>query len=275
MPPSSFATMGAGEAKTDQTVDSGTATEIAKIRDEVDCTLKAFLLAKNRMLSHTQLSPLVRRLAEFVDAGGKRLRPTLCAVRPVLDSMRTELMLGQYLDLFAHCNQVSDVSATLTTTRYKTAKYTVERPLQVGACLAGATTEVLDACTQFALPLGEAFQLRDDLLGVFGDPAITGKSRFDDLRDGKSTTLLALAKQSAGTDDLATLHRLIGDPELNEEGARIVRRILTDTGAVATIETMISERRCQALAMLDNAPFHPEATASLRHLAYAATVRAS
>jgi geranylgeranyl diphosphate synthase, type I len=360
---------------TDQLVSGGPATEIARIRDEIDDALKTFLFAKNRMLADTQLSPLIRQLCEFVDAGGKRLRPTLCclgwraaggdgqrdevlraaaslelfhmfalihddimdsseirrgqptlhrslaapcqggcdsaaierfginsaillgdlafawsdelfhasgfrsgqlrAVRPVIDSMRTELMLGQYLDLFAHCNQVSDVSVTLTTTRYKTAKYTVERPLHVGASLAGATKDVLDACTQFALPIGEAFQLRDDLLGVFGDPAITGKSRLDDLRDGKSTTLLALARQSAGADDLATLQRLIGNPALDEDGAMIVRRILTDTGAVATLETMISERRCQALAQLDDAPFEPAATASLRHLAHAATARTS
>jgi geranylgeranyl diphosphate synthase, type I len=113
---------------------------------------------------------------------------------PLLDAMRTDTMAGQYLDLVAtrSCHG-GDLDAALAICRYKTAKYTIEYPLLLGAQLAGAAPHQLRALTDYALPLGEAFQLRDDVLGVFGDPDITGKSSLDDLREGKHTALIALA----------------------------------------------------------------------------------
>jgi geranylgeranyl diphosphate synthase type I len=205
---------------------------------------------------------------------GSGLTPhQLQAVRPLLNTMRTEVMLGQYLDLLAGRDQAHDLDLLLTMIRYKTAKYTVERPLHFGAALTGADDAVMNAFTAFALPIGEAFQLRDDLLGVFGDPAITGKSRLDDLRAGKATALLSCAIRRADAGQRATLHRLIGDAALDDSAAAVVRGILVGTGAVAEVEAMIQQRLYDGLSALAQAPFRAAASAALREIAYAATVR--
>jgi geranylgeranyl diphosphate synthase type I len=199
----------------------------------------------------------------------------LSVARPLLDAMRTEVMIGQYLDLLSAGDETGDVDSALSIVLFKTAKYTVERPLQMGATVAGADQDVLDACSAFALPIGEAFQLRDDLLGVFGDPAITGKSRLDDLREGKATALLAFALRRANKTQRALLRRLIGNPDLDESGAAVVRGIFIETGALPAVNAMIRERRQQALTALDHAQFRPAATAALYEIAHRATVRTS
>ncbi|MDX3242622.1 polyprenyl synthetase family protein [Streptomyces sp. ME18-1-4] len=197
------------------------------------------------------------------------------AVLPILAEMRTEVMLGQYLDLRATGELTDDVDATLTVNRYKTAKYTVERPLHIGAALAGADAPTLAACTAFALPLGEAFQLRDDLLGVYGEIRDTGKSRLDDLRAGKNTTLVALALRAGDAAQRARLRTLIGDPGLDETGAEEVRAIFAATGARDTVERMIDDRYRRALGVLDAAPFTADAVTALKHLSATATRRNS
>ncbi|WP_225831135.1 polyprenyl synthetase family protein [Streptomyces sp. NK08204] len=197
------------------------------------------------------------------------------AVMPLLTEMRTEVMLGQYLDLRATGELTDDVEATLTVNRYKTAKYTVERPLHIGAALAGADAKTLAACTAFALPLGEAFQLRDDLLGVYGNVRDTGKSRLDDLRAGKNTTLVALALRAGDAAQRARLRTLIGDPGLDEAGAEEVRALFAVTGARDAVERMIDDRYRQALEALDTAPFTADAVTALKHLAVTATRRNS
>ncbi|MFI9047326.1 polyprenyl synthetase family protein [Streptomyces sp. NPDC053427] len=197
----------------------------------------------------------------------------LAAALSVVDTMRTEIMYGQYLDLRATGHPTADLDLALTIVRYKTAKYTVERSLQLGAALARADDTMLTACTRYALPVGEAFQLRDDLLGAFGDPAITGKPALDDLRDGKHTPLMALALQRAEPHQAAILRSLVGNPHLDEERATCVRRILTDTGARETVERMIAIRRRAALDALDTVAFPPAPSAALRHLAHSSTVR--
>ncbi|MFJ7226889.1 polyprenyl synthetase family protein [Streptomyces sp. NPDC098090] len=197
----------------------------------------------------------------------------LAQVLPLVAEMRSEVMYGQLLDLQTTGRITGDVDTALHVIRYKTAKYTIERPLHIGAAVAGATPPVLDACTAFGIPLGEAFQLRDDLLGVFGDPAKTGKPILDDLREGKATVLMALAVQRASTGELRTLRELVGRSDLDEEHAAAVRTILDSTGARQTVEEMITARRAAALAALDNAPFPGSATTSLRRLALDATAR--
>ncbi|MGK5450928.1 polyprenyl synthetase family protein [Streptomyces radiopugnans] len=167
------------------------------------------------------------------------------------------------------------LEAALNVVRYKTAKYTVERPLQLGAALAGGDTRVLGACSAYGIPLGEAFQLRDDVLGLFGDPAVTGKSRLDDLREGKHTPLLAIALRRADPAQVRTLRRLVGDPGLDEDGAARVRGVLESTGALDTVERMIVERHRQAVDSLERSPFPPSARAALHRIAAAATVRTS
>ncbi|MET9295921.1 polyprenyl synthetase family protein [Streptomyces sp. NPDC003077] len=199
----------------------------------------------------------------------------LAAARPVLDAMRSEVMYGQYLDLLTSTDLDSGLDTSLTVIRYKTAKYTVERPLQIGAALAGGGPSVLRACSAYGLPLGEAFQLRDDVLGVFGDPAVTGKSRLDDLREGKRTTLLAVALELAEPVQGRTLRSLVGRADLDEDGAAVVRGIFRSTGALHTVERMIDERRRRALHALRRSPFPAELRARLDDLATAATARHS
>ncbi|MFG7944566.1 polyprenyl synthetase family protein [Streptomyces cacaoi] len=199
----------------------------------------------------------------------------LRAARPVLEAMRSEVMYGQYLDLFTSKDPDAGLESALTVVRYKTAKYTVERPLQLGAALAGGDRRILEACSAYGLPLGEAFQLRDDVLDVFGDPARTGKSRLGDLREGKLTALLATALLRAGPGQGRTLRTLVGDPELDEEGAAAVRRVFRETGALEAVEHMITKRYRRAVRSLDSAPFPPSAKATLRELATAATARSA
>ncbi|GGZ07429.1 polyprenyl synthetase family protein [Streptomyces nitrosporeus] len=195
------------------------------------------------------------------------------AVLPLIDTMRNEVVLGQYLDLHTAGSPTDDIDRALTVIRLKTARYTVERPLQLGAALAGGDAQTLHACSAYALPLGEAFQLRDDLLGTFGDPSVTGKPVTEDLRSGKATVLMALAVRLAAPRQAELLDRLVGNPRMDEEGAMAVRRVLEATGARATVEKMISDRYGMAVAALDRSPFSPHATEALRRIAAGAVVR--
>lgn len=190
----------------------------------------------------------------------------------VFDLCRTEVITGQFMDVSVQARGHADVSEAMTVLRYKSAKYSVERPLHVGAALAGADPEVLRALTSFGLPVGEAFQLRDDLLGVYGDPATTGKPAGDDLVEGKRTVLVALALEHAPAEDAARLDAALGH-ELDAETLTDLRRIITDSGAQQRVETMIDELVTPALAALDGAGLDPHATSVLRSLAEAATQR--
>ncbi|MEV8333858.1 polyprenyl synthetase family protein [Streptomyces niveus] len=194
-------------------------------------------------------------------------------IMPLVDTMRTELVYGQYLDLRSADRLSDDVEAALRVVRYKTAKYTVEWPLRLGAVLAGAAPHVLDACSAFALPLGEAFQLRDDLLGVFGDPAETGKPVGDDIREGKATVLMALAVQRASAAEKQMLRTLVGSPAATDDDILRVKAVLQRTGAQQHVERMINARRETALAVLDQTVFPTVATRVLREIVQIATVR--
>src|SRR5207302_6011875 len=136
---------------------------------------------------------------------------------PVWNAMRVEVMCGQYLDVVEQARGGGSVERALRVARYKAAKYTVERPLHLGAAIAGGDAELIDGLSAYGLPLGEAFQLRDDLLGVFGDPRLTGKPAGDDLREGKRTVLVAYASEHADDTQLAVLRERVGDPDLDAE----------------------------------------------------------
>src|SRR5215831_18037068 len=175
--------------------------------------------------------------------------------QPVLDAMRAEVICGQYLDLLGQSAADGTVGSALRVIRYKSAKYTVERPLHLGGALAGRADGALAAaCTGYGIPLGVAFQLRDDVLGVFGDPARTGKPAGDDLRDGKRTVLVAIARDRATAAQRELLDRRLGDRLLDETGAEQIRSILVGTGALAACEAMIGERVAEAVAALGQAP---------------------
>ncbi|MFE4664926.1 polyprenyl synthetase family protein [Streptomyces sp. NPDC056716] len=194
-------------------------------------------------------------------------------VLPLVDAMRTEVMYGQYLDVTAAGTPTDDIERALAICRYKTAKYTIERPLHIGAALAGADQRLLDTLSAFALPLGEAFQLRDDLLGVFGDPRRTGKPTLDDLRDGKHTVLIAHAMRHADEARRQILRTLLGNPHLDESAADHLRRILTAVGAPAAVEDMIRERHDAARHAIESGSIPAGTAALLLDMARQATAR--
>jgi geranylgeranyl diphosphate synthase type I len=187
--------------------------------------------------------------------------------------MRTELMAGQYLDLLGQAVGGQSVERAMTVIRYKTAKYTIERPLHLGAALAGASDDIVAAYSAYGLPLGEAFQLRDDVLGVFGDPSETGKPAGDDLREGKRTVLMATTSARATPAQAADVQRHLGDPALSPEAVADLRAIITETGALAESERVIADLTGRALAALDVDGLDPTAREVLGELAVAATAR--
>jgi geranylgeranyl diphosphate synthase type I len=187
-------------------------------------------------------------------------------VQAVWDELRTELNVGQYLDLVGTARGDVDLAAARRIARYKSGKYTIERPLHVGAALAGRYAELAGPLSAYGDPLGEAFQLRDDLLGAFGDEALTGKPVGDDLREGKPTPLLALAARAADASQAKVL-RLVGEPDLSTEAVAEVQQVLRATGAVAAVEASIQELTDQALAALPGADVTDEARAELDALA--------
>ncbi len=200
--------------------------------------------------------------------------------RPVLDTMRTEVFAGQFLDMLGQAAGSTAVASALRVVEYKSAKYTIERPLHLGAALAAAAGrlpsgggELAAAFTGYGIPLGVAFQLRDDILGVFGDPSQTGKPVSDDIREGKRTVLVALAHERASAAQAGLLDRYLGDPLLTDEAAAKVREVITQTGALAECELMIGTGVQRALSALAAAPITAEAHAALADLAVAATAR--
>jgi geranylgeranyl diphosphate synthase type I len=197
----------------------------------------------------------------------------LSRARVVWDTMRTEVTAGQYLDLLRAAGGLPGPEGALTVARYKSAGYTVQRPLQLGAAIAGAGSEVTEAYTAIGLPLGEAFQLRDDVLGVFGDPNVTGKSVDDDLREGKQTLLIALAEERADDAGRRLLADLLGNAEAGHQEFDALRRLIETTGARARVEERITERTALARAAIAAAPIAADARAALDALAVAATTR--
>jgi geranylgeranyl diphosphate synthase, type I len=175
------------------------------------------------------------------------------------DACKSEVVAGQFLDVVAEAAADPSVEAAMRVVRYKAAKYTVERPLLIGASLAGAEAGLIEALSGFGLPVGEAFQLRDDVLGAFGDTAVTGKPAGDDLRAGKRTVLVARAYERADPDQRELLDALVGDGELTADGVERVRRILRSTGALAAVERQITDLHDAALDALDAARLADEA----------------
>jgi geranylgeranyl diphosphate synthase type I len=193
--------------------------------------------------------------------------------RTVFDEMRQLVMAGQYLDVQVQARGDFSVADALRVIEFKTSKYTVEGPLHLGAAAARARPEVLAALTAYALPIGEAFQLRDDILGVWGDPAETGKPAGDDLREGKRTLLVALAMERATPDQATLLRDHLGERGLDPHQVHALRSVLVDTGALDAVEERIAARTASARTGLRTAPISPAAREALDSLAVAATQR--
>jgi geranylgeranyl diphosphate synthase, type I len=208
---------------------------------------------------------------ELLRRCGLPLDPVVAAL-DVFDRCRSEVITGQFLDVSVQARGVADVDAAMRVLRYKSAKYSIERPLHIGAMLAGGSPEQLVQLSAFGLPLGEAFQLRDDLLGVFGDPDTTGKPAGDDLVEGKRTVLVALALDGAPAADAARLDAALGSP-LSADQVTALRRIIDDSGAHEQVEHVIGELAARATDALAAADLDAHARGVLLDLATAATVR--
>lgn len=178
------------------------------------------------------------------------------SAREAFQEMHTSVITGQYLDVLAEVREPAPteqeaVARARNVLRYKAAKYSTEYPIVLGCALAGGSRELGEAFAAAALPVGEAFQLRDDLLGIFGDPSTTGKPVGDDLREGKRTELIAYGLFRSPEAESRELNAMLGDPGLTEDDVDRAREILTSSGAVAEVERSIDRLTRESGITLD------------------------
>lgn len=200
--------------------------------------------------------------AELTGGGQRR-------VRRVWADIRTEVLGGQYLDIVAESSGTHSIESAMNVNTYKTASYTVSRPLQFGAAAAADRPDVQELFHTLGTDFGIAFQLRDDVLGVFGDPAVTGKPSGDDLRSGKRTVLLAEAVHRADASDPAAARLLrssIGT-DLTELQVRELCSVIESVGALAAVEDHIESLTRRGLDTLRQAPINAPAKVGLTELA--------
>lgn len=203
---------------------------------------------------------------------------TLAGARRLYDHMRVEAIAGQYLDILGDSSPAWTVERALRTARLKTAAYTVARPLQFGGALTGRLDPAVGAAfTRYGLAIGEAFQLRDDLLGAFGSPEVTGKPAGQDLIDGKPTVLLQLARAEATEGQLAQIECLLhgGGREPDGVVAGRLADLVEATGAAEMVQKMISERIAAGHQALDAVPLEHRARMALIELADAVAWRSA
>lgn len=204
--------------------------------------------------------------------------PAAAVARTEYARMRRDVTIGQFLDIAEESAFVSEpddrhADRALRVASLKSARYSVEQPLRIGAALAGATPAQLAALSAFGHPVGMAFQLRDDVLGVFGDESETGKPSGDDLREGKRTVLIAYTREALAPGARAVLDELIGDPSLDAAQIAALQQTIVDSGALARVETLIADYAREADRALAGAPLGNAAVSELRELARAATTR--
>ena len=202
------------------------------------------------------------------------------AARTAYGVMRRDVTIGQFLDIAEEAAYVTAPDAehaerALRVASLKSARYSVEQPLLIGAAIAGADDAQRDALSRFGHPIGLAFQLRDDVLGVFGDSAVTGKPSGDDLREGKRTLLVAYTRERLDTPARARFDAALGDPALDDDAIAQLQATIVSTGALARVEAHIADYAREAEAALASADLGAEATGTLRTLARAAITRTS
>ena len=190
------------------------------------------------------------------------------AAHQVFTELRLEVNVGQYLDLLATVRGEARLEQVRRICQYKSGKYTVERPLQLGAALAGRLDELARPLSAYGDPLGEAFQLRDDLLGAFGDSLLTGKPVGADLREGKPTALYAFATEGADAAARKLLADRFGAPDLSDGEVVELQAVYEETGARRQVEQAIDRLVDTSLAALERVPLVPEARAQLAELAH-------
>lgn len=219
------------------------------------------------------IGDLAMTWAEDMFASSGLTQAMLASGREPWQAMRSEVLAGQYLDVLAQARGDESTATAEAVAEMKTAAYTVERPLHLGAALAGADPHTVEAIRRFGADIGVAFQLRDDLLGVYGDTRATGKPAGDDLREGKRTLLVALGLARLGPADAEVLRNALGDPGLTEDTIERVRAMLLEAGAAAAVEQRIATLTASAMAALAEARLAEPAATRLAELAVAATSR--
>ena len=173
--------------------------------------------------------------------------------RELRATLRRDVMVGQYLDVLAEVIGLDDDrlgERAWEVLSYKSAKYSVEQPLLLGAALGGADEDQLQEISRFGLPLGQAFQLRDDVLGIFGDPAATGKPAGDDIREGKRTVLIAESVKNLTPDQAHILAERLGNPNLSDAEVDECVRMLTEAGGLEAVESFIRAKHDEALSVV-------------------------
>ncbi|RBP61916.1 geranylgeranyl diphosphate synthase type I [Brevibacterium sanguinis] len=203
------------------------------------------------------------------------------SARALRAQLRRDVMVGQFLDVRAEVMPLDDdrlAERAWEVLSFKSAKYSVEQPLLLGAALAGADGALLEEISRFGLPLGQAFQLRDDVLGVFGDPSATGKPAGDDIREGKRTVLIAESMKSLSSADIDVLSARLGDPGLTDAEVRETMEMLTS--GLQAVESAIGDKYAQSVAVLDEwaqtgGRIGPRALAQLTDFAHALSFRQS
>jgi geranylgeranyl diphosphate synthase type I len=185
----------------------------------------------------------------------------------VFTELRVELNIGQYLDVSATAHSDATLPMARKIAQFKSGKYTVERPLHLGAALAGRFDDLADGLSAYGIPVGEAFQLRDDILGAFGDADVIGKPVGGDLREGKPTALLAVARERSSAADSQYLDAHYGKPDITDEQVVELQRIITNTGARKHVEDSIERLTEAGLAAVDALDITDEAKQHLAKLA--------
>jgi geranylgeranyl diphosphate synthase type I len=187
----------------------------------------------------------------------------------IWNELRVELNVGQVLDILGGVRNDRRRDKAERICRYKSGKYTIERPLHLGAVMAAPerTDELLPQLSAYGLPLGDAFQMRDDVMGAFGDEAFTGKPVGGDLREGKPTPLLARAVEAATSAQREVLD-LVGRPGLTDDDVARIQQVIVDTGALADLEATITRLTDEALAAIEQARIVPAARDELVQLAH-------
>lgn len=206
-------------------------------------------------------------------------RESLDRAWPYYDLLRGELAVGQLADLVYDARTRPGLAEVLDMSRRKSGNYTVRRPLELGAAMAGGDAVVLRVLGVYGELVGEAFQLRDDLLGVFGEPSVTGKPNGGDLRERKATSVVVLAAEMATASQREELNRLAASARLSEDDIDRWRGVAESTGVINRVERMIDVRVARARDSLESAaaegaPLDAFAASALRDLAVSATGRA-
>jgi geranylgeranyl diphosphate synthase type I len=194
---------------------------------------------------------------------------------PRYDAMRTELAVGQFSDIVNDAASLPSLIEVLDVARRKSGNYTVRRPLEIGAALAGCDDHVLTLLGEYGEAVGEAFQMRDDLLGIYGSPQVTGKPTGADLFEHKATTVIAAAHQLADNPLREELSQLMSLPELDPNAVDRCRALITATGAVELIEQMIADRVTAALDVISTGRINQSVRDALANMAVACSQRAA